>query len=162
MVKRRDDDSLSVSVYRKPTQTDQYLNFESHHPLELKLSVARTLLHRAHFAVQAALKNCGYERWTFHKARKPKVNKSNPAPVSANVERKINVTTPYVKVISEKLRRVFQQYGICLSYKPLSTIRQCLVAPQDKTNKEDQTRVVYFLRCNNCDLVYIGETARKL
>ena len=51
LVKRQADWSVKISVYRKPTHTDQYLAFESHHPLEHKLSVIKTLFHRAETVV---------------------------------------------------------------------------------------------------------------
>ncbi|TWW73056.1 Vasoactive intestinal polypeptide receptor 2 [Takifugu flavidus] len=36
-VKITEDRNLTIEVYRKPTHTDQYLQFDSHHPLEHKL-----------------------------------------------------------------------------------------------------------------------------
>ena len=39
--------SLATSVYRKPTHTDRYLQYLSHHPVNQKVSVARTLFSRA-------------------------------------------------------------------------------------------------------------------
>ena len=38
---------IQVSVYRKPTHTDKYLDYNSHHPSQHKRSVVNTLLHRA-------------------------------------------------------------------------------------------------------------------
>ena len=43
---RREDGTVKLLVYRKPTHPDQYLALDSHHPLHQKLGVVRTLLDR--------------------------------------------------------------------------------------------------------------------
>jgi len=43
----RNNGAISVDVYRKPTHTDRYLDFNSHHDKKRKVSTAATLLHRA-------------------------------------------------------------------------------------------------------------------
>jgi hypothetical protein len=43
----RNNGSLNVNVYRKPIHTDIYLDYNSHHDKQHKISTARTLLHRA-------------------------------------------------------------------------------------------------------------------
>ena len=47
IVKPEADGTLSITVYRKPTHTDQYLQWDSHHHLSAKFSVIFTLSHRA-------------------------------------------------------------------------------------------------------------------
>ena len=42
-----EDGSLSTSVYRKPTHTDLYLQWDSHHTLTSKYSVIGTLQHKS-------------------------------------------------------------------------------------------------------------------
>ena len=39
--------SIESTVYRKPTHTDRYLDYNSNHPITAKLSVVYTLIHRA-------------------------------------------------------------------------------------------------------------------
>ena len=45
-ITRKPDGSLKLSIYRKATHTNHYLQFQSHHPLHQKLGVVRTLLDR--------------------------------------------------------------------------------------------------------------------
>jgi hypothetical protein len=43
----RSNGKVEVDIYRKPTHTDKYLHYDSHHPKQHKLSVLNTLLDRA-------------------------------------------------------------------------------------------------------------------
>ena len=47
LVKPEADNSLTIRVYCKPTHTDQFLQWDSHHNLAVKYSVIDTLTHRA-------------------------------------------------------------------------------------------------------------------
>ncbi|XP_072025152.1 uncharacterized protein [Amphiura filiformis] len=46
LIVKKPNGSIKLLVYRKATHTDQYLHFQSHHPLQHKLSVIRTLMDR--------------------------------------------------------------------------------------------------------------------
>ena len=47
LLQRREDGSLDVTVYRKPTHTDRYLDFRSHHPSHVKRGLVKCLYDRA-------------------------------------------------------------------------------------------------------------------
>ena len=51
LITRKTDGTVKLLVYRKKTHTDQYLDFSSHHPLQLKMSCVRTLLDRCYSLV---------------------------------------------------------------------------------------------------------------
>ena len=53
-IHRRHNGSVKVKVYRKKTHTNQYLAFDSHHPLHQKISVIRTLMNRCEEIVTEA------------------------------------------------------------------------------------------------------------
>ena len=47
IVKPEADSTLLLTVYRKPTHSDQFLQWDTHHNLMAKYSVISTLTHRA-------------------------------------------------------------------------------------------------------------------
>ena len=176
-----EEGSLKVTIYRKPTHTDQYLSFESNHPLDHKLSVVRTLMHRAHTViteeqdrkqevdhVTKALKNCGYPDWAIRRATAPTPEQREPTPTKTRPERKsAPVALPYTKGLSEELRRLFRSYGCNTYVKPANTLRQMLCAPKDPAKKEETAGVIYRVDCEGdgeekCESFYIGETGRTL
>ena len=83
--------NLETSVYRKPTHTDKYLAFDSHHPICHKKSVAKTLLRRADCLpssldskaeerkyVSNVLKGDGHTKTFLRNRRKPVTTSSTP------------------------------------------------------------------------------------
>ena len=76
------DDRLNTTAYRKPTHTDQYLHWDSHHAISVKYSVVGTLHHRAKTIcfnnqllqqeeehLQEALMNCNYPIWALNRVK---------------------------------------------------------------------------------------------
>ena len=115
--------SLSTTVYRKSTHTDQYLMFDSHHPLIYKLGLIRTLFHRANNIPSTEesksrerehLKStlCDYQNWTFERALKPREKPVTTSSTSSAIasKRRNNFTIPYVAGVSEKLKRIFGKH----------------------------------------------------
>ena len=168
---RRTDGSIVVTVYRKPTNTDKYLDFDSHHHVQHKRAVARTLLDRATSIpstdeektaevqrVTATLKANGYPARFIDscKSRKPRERQGNQA-VTRNL-----VVLPYAKGASEKITRVLNQHNIKVAHKPIRTVGSFFKRPKDQRKKEDTRGTVYKIKCNDCDAVYIGQSSRAL
>ena len=182
----QEDGSLRVKVYRKPTHTDQYLNWSSCHPIEHKLSVIRTLYNRATTVVthaedreaefdhiDTALSRCGYPQWTLEQSRAKLLYTPTPPAATADSESQTTsqrsparITLPYIPGLTDKLKRVFYNYGVQVSQKPTNKLRSLLVAPKDKSEKGDTTGPVYYIPCagsdHPCSEFYIGETDRSL
>ena len=69
------DKYLSITVYCKPTHTDQYLQWEIHHNLTAKYSIMGTLIHRAKTACtrpQLSHKELQYLREALVKGKYPR------------------------------------------------------------------------------------------
>ncbi|XP_023255234.1 uncharacterized protein LOC111649770 [Seriola lalandi dorsalis] len=166
-----EDRSLHIGVYRKPTHTDQYLLFDSHHPLEHKMGVIRTLQHRAdniptstraqaeeHKHLKGALKTCGYPSWTFGKTTTRSRKNTNTEDAEKMKDKRRNIVIPYVSGVSEKLRRIFNKHQIPVCFKPSNTLRQKLVHPKDKTPHNQKSNLIYAVKCSEeCNNLLLGK-----
>ncbi len=176
----QEDGSIKTSVYRKPTHTDLYLNWESHHPLSAKLSVVNTLFYRAEVVcsdketldaekahLNEVLSVNGYPDWAIKRGtdlirRRPsRQNKQTDGPKK---EFKGFIVVSYVQGLSEPFKRILENVGIRVYFKGGCTLKSQLVSPKDKDPKEKKSNCVYMISCGdtNCGEKYIGETGRTL
>ena len=184
IVKPEADGSLSTTVYRKPTHTDQYLQWDSHHHLSAKYSVIHTLSHRASTVcskpellqqekdhLRRALTKCKYPKWALDKVEK-RLNRSTRQaadgdttgvqPATNEVKHKGHIVIPYTQGLCESIKKICGRYGIQTHFKGGRTIKNLLVSPKDKDPMVNQSGAIYWYQCGDqaCDDEYIGETSR--
>ena len=158
IVKPEADGSLSITVYRKPTHTDQYLQWDSHHHLSAKFSVIHTLSHRAKTVcskpellqqqmdhLRKALTKCIYPKWALDKVEK-RLNKSTSEvndgvnnqgttvalAVTNEVKSKGHIVIPYTQGLCESIKKVCGRYGTQTHFKGSSSIKNLLVSTTGK------------------------------
>ena len=119
---------LEVNFYRKPTHTDRYLDFNSHHPMCHKRSVVSTLLRRAQNILST-------QKGKHEKTNRVKAvlrDNNYPSSFNSSCERSLSklpndlfngfVVLPYVQGISERISRILKQQQIKIAFKPLRTL----------------------------------------
>ncbi|KAK2174117.1 hypothetical protein NP493_827g00018 [Ridgeia piscesae] len=154
----------------KPTHTDQYLNFKSHHPLTHKRSVVCTLTYReqqyvttaedrkselAH--VHNALRANGYPEW----ALAPPPSSAKRPPSMNNNPRRPMLGLPYVAGLSEQLGRIYKSRNIHIYYKLVNTLRSMVVHPKDKTPKEHRCGTIYNITCDTDSSIEIQKRFKE-
>ena len=171
LVKIKEDGGTKVVIYRKPTHTDQYLNFKSNHHLQHKRSVVRTLMFRADHVIteeediatekkhiRKVLACNDYTPWSFNLPTKNKVPQTDQPVTTTPRTAPLGLT--YIQGLSEKLERIYKGHGINIYHKPENTLRSLLVKPKDKDTPSQKSNAIYHLQCGKCESDYIGETGR--
>ena len=133
------DGTLSTTVYRKKTHTDKYLHFQSHHPLAHKVAVTRTLFSRAQTLCSTVSAQADEEKHVSKALRMNGypariVNQRHPSRQMTPPDTKpprATVVIPYVRNLSESIRRVLTPLRIRTCFKPHQTLSQILVHPKD-------------------------------
>ena len=125
LVTPQSDGSLATTVYRKPTHTNQYVQWDSHHAISNKYSIISSLLHRAnnlcssqqlldeeHSLIQKALLQCKYPNWAINRT-KLKMNTINRG----------HITVSYEEGLSESVKNICKRYGIEVHFRSGKSIK---------------------------------------
>ena len=173
-VTRKVEGKLDITVYRKPTHTDRYLHFSSHHPTHVKKGLVRCLydrarsitkettnlkMEKAHLA--GALQRNGYPA-AFVKAASVE---TTPRELDRETEqgegKPMLMMLLYVAGVSERIRKACRSYNIRVVFRSGPTFRSMLTKVKDPLPVEKQANVVYKVPCS-CGKIHIGEIKRRL
>ena len=147
---------LSITVYRKPIHTDQYLQWDSHHHLSAKYSIINTLTHGAKTVcnkpelfqkevdhLRKALVHCKYPKWAMDRvetsllkltsegSNSVSTQDTNGAkPTTNEVKIKGHIVIPYTQGLCKKAS---QRSTVSMAYRPTSRVtaqlRTCWFPP---------------------------------
>ncbi|XP_074026482.1 uncharacterized protein [Leptinotarsa decemlineata] len=165
---KRTDTKWETSVYRKPTHTGQYLNHESNHHQSTKRGIIKTLLDRAFGLcnmeeglekeldiIKNDLQRNGYSKAMVEKTlairqQEPRKEEKPSQPVLA---------LPYIRGLSERIKRIGSKYNIRTCFRSGNTIRSSLTKTRPPNADCDSKNCIYLIPCE-CGKSYIGETKR--
>ena len=185
----RNDTCLSSTVYRKPTNSDIYLHWQSFTPLRWKQGTLRTLVLRAHTICSnkeflnkelTHLRKVfneynGYPHWlitkVFNETSKEHQTHNTNTEVVTNAKKKCMMILPYQgekgltlvnrlkKDLNSKLPAELETQ-IVFTGKRLSTFFQI----KDKIMPGNQHNVIYKVSCPEpeCNETYVGECERRI
>ncbi|XP_030841919.1 uncharacterized protein LOC115924186 [Strongylocentrotus purpuratus] len=158
-------------VYRKPTHTDRYLNFRSHHHPSVHQSVSNSLIRRAHQLsdkahLQQELKHITHALTSINQYPRRKINtrtsyhKTNNITTGTQPDNKPTATIvlPYIGKTSHRLQRILRSANILVRHQSSHKLHSTLHSHKDK-HPSNKRPGVYKIPCD-CGKVYIGETGR--
>ena len=144
---KRNSGKISVLAYIKPTHTDQYLHYSSHHQTSCKGSIVSSLFNRAYSIItnkdyltkenpriKQVLNENGYQESIISKIFKRITNNHSLSRTQQQTqatdiqkeEIRMSINLPYVEATSEKLRRTLRSHKIRSTFYTESTLRKLL------------------------------------
>jgi len=68
---------------------------------------------------------------------------------------------PYVKGVSERVRRILGRENVKTAFRPVKTLGDVFRKPKERPHENQVTGIVYKVECKSCPFVYIGESKRS-
>ena len=160
---KRNNGKISVVIYVKPTDTDQYSNYSSHHQTSCKESVVYSFFNRAYFIItkkddltkgnariKGALDENRYQeniasnimkRITYNQSLSQS-QQQTPAIDIQDREIRMSINVPNVKGTNEKLQQILKSHKISFTFYTESALRKILFKPKDRVATEDKDSIL--------------------
>ena len=150
--------TLTTTVYRKPSCADQYLHLDSNHYIGARQSVYNTLAHRAKvvshdqqaFAqelnhIRSSLQAHHFPIWTLDRLQQKfeqrhqlttitESRDSQPTTTNSkdNTKRNISIVVPYIQGVGGKFKKTCKNSGIQDHFQGSITVKTLFMAPRAK------------------------------
>ena len=169
----REGESLSFDIYRKPTNTHQFIHSTSNHPWAYKMAGHKTAVHRLksvplspekfekerQFLKSVAVSN-GFQSKIIDDIIQQKDRpRRTEDPVSNDESQRI--VLPYNKHLCKGLHKIFNKYNLKVIFKSINSLRSLLGSPKDPIEEKEKSGV-YEIKCGDCEKSYIGQTKRNI
>ena len=163
-------------VYRKPTHTNRYVQFTSHHPESVKSGVIDCLVKRAATVssndellgkeldkIREAMNQNNYPKHFVEKAiEKGMRRRKMPRLLEQELDQgETTAKIPFIDGLSQEVRRIARTAGVRCAFFAPSTTRP-LYSVKDKLPHDLTTNAIYSIKCKTCDDEYVGETLRAI
>ena len=142
------------SVYREPTFTRQYPNFNYHHPYTVKKGIVHCLQHQAKTIssnIDAYQEEMISLKHSLHCNNYPEHITSAPRNLDRRIEdntRKLTtVCLPYVKGLAERIQKICSPYDIRTIFTSNLTLRRYLFRVKPPTEFNNIKNCVYSIPC---------------
>jgi hypothetical protein len=161
------NDSIDISVFRKPTTTDTTIHYTSNHPTEHKLAAFRYMVNRSNNLPFKPEVKQQQENTIWHIAN----NDGYPVRLIQKLQQKITVTEnhntltkqPIQKWVTfkchsplvRKITNIFKNTILRIAYQATNTL-------WPKHTNIYTSSGIYSLKCSTCNHFYIGQTGRNI
>ena len=164
---RKEHDTLTFNIYRKPTTTDSIIPRDSCHPQEHKHAAIRHLINGMNtYNLNAANKDeekhiiehiiseNKYDISLIEKLAKTKNNEKQPP-------RTKWAKFTYVVKETKFITKLFKDSPIKVTFTTRNTIKKLLSTKPRPVQEQFDSSGVYHLSCPDCHVKYVGQTGRS-
>ncbi|BHF81286.1 hypothetical protein SprV_0702441600 [Sparganum proliferum] len=154
LVTRTSDGKLSITVYRRATNTTQVLNYHSNHPLVHKQGCVRALFDRVktHCSEpEGRMQELRHLRDQLTKNGYPnsfisRCIRTHPRRTNGRETPIIWHSLPYLKNVSEATERIASELGVGIAHHAVATMRSRIVKMKDRLDAGEQSGVAYQIQ----------------